>query len=82
MARFFAANLQKIDWVLFLTTLPLLAAGLATMHSFTGDNSFALHQLLWIAAAIAAFFAVSMVDVRFLRLSSVSAALFIGVVAR
>jgi len=68
----------KIDWVLFLATLPLLAAGLATMHSFTGDNSFAWHQFIWIAISIAVFFAVSMADVRFLRLSSVSAVLFIG----
>ncbi len=68
----------KIDWVLFLATLPLLAAGLSTMHSFTGDNSFAFHQLLWIAASIVAFFVVSSADVRFLRLSSVSAALYVG----
>jgi len=71
----------KIDWVLFLATLPLLAAGLATMHSFTGDNSFAWHQFIWIAVSIAVFFAVSMADVRFLRLSSVSATLFIGSIA-
>ncbi len=76
VGRFF-----NIDWVLFLAILPLLAAGLATMHSFTGDNSLALHQFLWIAVSIAAFFAVSGIDVRFLRLRSVSAALFIGSLA-
>ena len=51
---------------------------MATMHSFTGDNSFALHQFIWIAVSIIVFFAVSMADVRFLRPSSVSATLFIG----
>ena len=71
----------KIDWVLFLATLPLLAAGLATMHSFTGDNSFAWHQFIWIAVSVAVFFIVSAADVRFLRLSSVSAVLFIGSIA-
>lgn len=71
----------KIDWVLFLATLPILAVGLSTMHSFTSDNSFALHQLFWIAVSIAAFFLVSAADVRFLRLSSVSAVLFIGSIA-
>jgi rod shape determining protein RodA len=69
---------MSIDWVLFLVTLPILAVGLSTMHSFTGDSSFALHQFIWIIASIAVFFAISMVDVRFLRLSSVSAILFTG----
>jgi rod shape determining protein RodA len=71
----------KIDWVLFLSTLPLLAAGLVTMHSFTGDSSFALHQFVWIVVSVAVFFAVSAADVRFLRLSSVSAVLFVGSIA-
>jgi rod shape determining protein RodA len=73
LKRFF-----KIDWVLFLATLPILAVGLSTMHSFTGDNSFALHQFIWISASVAVFFVVSGVDVRFLRLRSVSTSLFVG----
>jgi len=67
---------MNIDWVLFLVTLPLLAAGLSTMHSFTDDSTFAVHQFLWIVASIIIFFALSTVDVRFLRLRSVSAFLF------
>ena len=74
--KYIASISAKIDWVLFLVTLPMLAAGLSTMHSFTGDSSFAFHQFLWITASIIGFFAISMVDVRFLRLSSVSAVLF------
>ena len=74
-------KIMRIDWVLFLATLPILAAGLSTMHAFTGDSSFAAHQLIWIVASIIAFFVISMVDVRFLRLRSVSTALFIGSVA-
>ncbi|HTK33406.1 MAG TPA: rod shape-determining protein RodA [Candidatus Paceibacterota bacterium] len=69
---------KKIDWILFLSTLPILAAGLSTMYAFTGDNAFAFRQFLWIIASIAVFFAVSTVDVRFLRLRSTSAFLFIG----
>jgi len=72
---------MSIDWVLFLVTVPILAAGLSTMHSFTGDSSFALHQFIWITASILVFFCISMVDVRFLRLSSVSTTLFVGSVA-
>ncbi len=73
ISRFF-----KIDWILFLAILPILAAGLSTMHSFTGDSSFAFHQFLWIVVSVVVFFAVSAADVRFLRLSSISAALFGG----
>jgi len=69
---------MSIDWVLFLVTLPILAVGLTTMHSFSDDNYFAWHQFIWILASIAVFFGVSMIDFRFLRLSSVSATLFIG----
>ena len=78
MIRFIQKKFMSIDWVLFLVTLPILAVGLSTMHSFTDDSSFALHQFVWIVASIVAFFGVSMIDVRFLRLSSVSSALFIG----
>ena len=75
--RFIQGKVMRIDWILFLATLPILAAGLSTMHAFTGDSSFAYHQLLWIVASIIAFFSISLVDVRFLRLRSVSATLFI-----
>jgi len=77
MMRFIQGKVMRIDWILFLATLPILAAGLSTMHAFTGDSSFAYHQLLWIVASIIAFFSISLVDVRFLRLRSVSATLFI-----
>ncbi|MES2315107.1 MAG: rod shape-determining protein RodA [Patescibacteria group bacterium] len=72
---------SKIDWVLFLSTLPILIAGLSTMYAFTGDNAFALRQFLWIIASVIMFFVVSTVDVRFLRLRSTSAFLFIGSIA-
>ena len=48
-------NSRGIDWWLFLATLPILAAGLVTMHSFTGDDSFAVHQIIWIAASLLVF---------------------------
>jgi rod shape determining protein RodA len=67
---------SAIDWWLVGAIIPILAAGLATMYSFTGDNSFALHQSIWILASFCAFFAVSMIDVRFLRATWVSVTLF------
>lgn len=46
------------------------------MYSFTGNNSFAVHQFVWIIVAIAVFFALSFVDVRFLRATWVSVTAF------
>ncbi len=65
-----------MDWWLFGASLPIVFAGLMTMYSFTGDNSFASHQLVWILVALAAFFVISRLDVRFLRSSRISIALF------
>jgi rod shape determining protein RodA len=65
-----------IDWILFAATLPLLGAGLVTMYAFTGSNQFFVHQVLWILVSVAAFFALSALDFRFLRKTWVSVALF------
>lgn len=71
-------KLFDIDWTLFLSTLPLLAAGLVTMSSFTGNsNDFFQKQLVWIAISIAVFFIVSRVDVRFLRRTEVITIFFV-----
>ncbi len=67
---------RGMDWWLFGAVVPILAAGLMTMFSFTGDNSFATHQLIWILVSIAVFFGVSFVDVRFLRSTWVSVSAF------
>ncbi len=67
---------RGMDWWLFGAVVPILAVGLMTMFSFTGDNSFATHQFIWILVSIAVFFGVSFVDVRFLRSTWVSVSAF------
>ena len=67
----------SIDWWLFGATVPILVAGLATMFSFTGNNSFAVHQVIWITASIVIFFALSFFDARLLRPTAVSVGLFV-----
>ena len=61
------SKLAKIDWLLVLLTLPLLAAGWVTMSSFVGDNYFASRQLMWIGVSLVAFFAASLLDWRLFR---------------
>ncbi len=66
-----------IDWILFISTLPLLGAGLVTMNSFTSDGNFFSKQMIWIAISIIIFFVLSFIDFRFLRRTWVSVTLFI-----
>lgn len=68
---------RQIDWVLFGATVPLLLAGLITMYSFIGENYFFERQILWIALSLAAFFALSTVDYRFLRRGGVLVMLYL-----
>lgn len=65
-----------VDWVLFVSILPLLGAGLVTMYAFTGNNQFFVHQVVWILVSVLAFFVLSEFDFRFLRATWVSVTLF------
>lgn len=68
---------QHLDWLLFLATLPLLAAGLVTMSSFTSESYFFNRQLIWVAIAVGLFFLCSWIDWRFLRRSIAVMSIFI-----
>lgn len=68
---------KNTDWVLFLAILPLLAGGLLTMSSFSGENYFFLRQLIWVAVSIVIFFVISQIDWRFLRKSEIATGLYI-----
>ncbi|KKS76806.1 MAG: Rod shape-determining protein [Parcubacteria group bacterium GW2011_GWA1_43_21] len=70
-------NFLNIDWVLFFSTLPLLAFGLITMSSFTAKQYYFDRQLVWIAVSLIAFFVCSLIDWRFLRRSGVIASLYL-----
>jgi len=71
----------RIDWVLFLSLLPILFVGWLTMNSFVSDNYFADRQLIWVIISILVFFAASFVDWRFLRRTPVLLILYGGVLA-
>lgn len=67
---------SNIDWLLFFSILPIIAAGLVTMNSFVGNNYFFQKQLISIALALAVFFALSFIDFRFLRRTGVIIVIF------
>lgn len=77
MVRDWLLKFKHIDWWLFAATLPLLGAGLVTMHSFTEASYYFERQLLWVIMAIILFFLASIVDWRFLRRSGVIVFLFL-----
>lgn len=56
-----------IDWPLFVGALFLSIAGLITMNSLSGDNSFFHRQIVWLLISIVVFFGASIIDWRFLR---------------
>lgn len=63
----FLSRVFNIDWILFGSIIPLLVAGLLTMNSFVGDNTFFDKQLVWIGVSVLIFFIFSGIDFRFLN---------------
>ncbi len=67
-----------IDWTLIIATTLISLAGLVTMYTAQqGGGAYFQHQILWILIALGAFFALSFVDFRFLRRTSVITTLFL-----
>ncbi len=69
---------SSFDWWLFFITVPLLLAGLITMHSFSATYSYSSHQLIVIAISLTAFFSIGFFfDTKILRSTRISVALFV-----
>jgi cell division protein FtsW (lipid II flippase) len=71
-------NFFAIDWMMILSLLPILGAGLVTMNSFTGESGLFNKQVAWIAVSFIIFFVLSFVDFRFLRRTRVLVGLFLA----
>lgn len=75
MIRGFAKN---IDWLLFLSVIPILLGGLAILSSFTGSSEIFFRQLMWVAVGVVFMFLIAGIDVRFLRDSRYISIFYIG----
>jgi len=71
------AHFRHIDWILLLTTLPILGAGLISMYTFVGINNFFERQLIWIVVGLVTMFGLSVLDFRILRKTYAILALFL-----
>jgi rod shape determining protein RodA len=72
--------LNRIDWLLVFFILPIIAAGLVTMKSFTpfeATGDFFTKQVIWVILAFVVFFVFSFIDFRFLKQTNVLVFLFL-----
>ena len=72
--------LKRIDWMLVCFILPIIAAGLVTMKSFTpleATENFFGKQIIWVALAFSVFFIFSFIDFRFLKRTDVLVSLIV-----
>lgn len=76
LSRPIKQTVQSFDWILLTALIPIMAAGLMTMNSFSGDGGYFNKQLLSIVISLVVFFVVSMLDMRFLRRTRVVVALY------
>lgn len=68
---------SHIDWVLLISALFIVGAGILTMNSFVGENYFFENQIIWMTISVILFFVLSLIDFRFLRRTSVIVSLFV-----
>ena len=72
--------LKRIDWMLVFFIIPIVAAGLVTMKSFTpleSNGDFFSKQIIWILVSFSVFFTFSFIDFRFLKQTKVLVFLFL-----
>ena len=70
-----------IDWVLLISALFIVGAGILTMNSFVGENYFFENQIIWMVVSLGVFFALSFIDFRFLRRTGVIVSIFLTSIA-
>jgi rod shape determining protein RodA len=72
-----SSSTQKMDWLIVFAVVPIIAAGLITMKSFTGSEAgFFGRQIIWVIVSFIAFFVASRIDVRFLNRSNIALGIF------
>lgn len=79
MSRWYLRLFSHIDWILVLALVPILSAGLATMHSFVDTDVYFVRQLVWIGISFVAFLFISLFDAKTLRRTRVVMWLYVGV---
>lgn len=61
----------RIDWILFLSTLPIVVMGILAMGSFSGDNSLINRQIIWLIVSVGIFFLLAQVEIKMLNKTNI-----------
>ncbi len=77
MSETFSKLTRGIDWLTLFVTIPIIGAGLLTMYSFTGENRFFEHQLIWVAVSVTIALLIAHFDVRVLARTKILLTLYI-----
>ena len=67
---------SHVDWVLIVPAIILSLLGLTTMYSYTGGGLFT-RQIIWVSISVVVAIAISFMDFRFLRRTSVVVTLYV-----
>ncbi|MBU0998976.1 rod shape-determining protein RodA [Patescibacteria group bacterium] len=73
---------KRIDWLLVIFIVPIIAGGLVTMKSFTpleATGDFFSKQVIWVIISFAIFFIFSFIDFRFLKRTDILVFLFLSI---
>jgi rod shape determining protein RodA len=81
MLPFFSNIFRKFDLTLFGAMTCILLAGLFTMSSFQGNDSYFLKQSIWIIITLSAFIFVSQFEYRFLKQTRVVVSVYVALLA-
>ncbi|MFA6257908.1 MAG: rod shape-determining protein RodA [Candidatus Paceibacterota bacterium] len=74
--------IKRIDWLLVIFIVPIVAAGLVTMKSFSSlenGGDFFSKQIIWVFFSFTIFFIFSFIDFRFLKRTDILVFLFLFV---
>ena len=70
-----------VEWPLFVIPITLCLLGILTMHPFGDSASLAPKQLIWLAISIVAYFVCAVLDMRFIRRTTVIVAGYVFLVS-
>ena len=70
-----------VEWPLFVIPITLCLLGILTMHPFGDSASLAPRQLIWLAISIIAYFVCAVLDMRFIRRTTVIVAGYVFLVS-
>lgn len=70
-----------IEWPLFVLPTVICLLGILTMHPFSNASSLAPKQLIWLGMALLTYGGISMLDMRFIRRTSVIVSGYVFLVA-